>query len=261
MSDWALHEAQCETILLNLEDGSVDHVIADPPYSKAVHDSVRSAKRNDARDVRDFECRTRRTVDLGFAHLTPKLRNFCAREFARLAKRWVAVFSDVESCHLWRQSLEKAGLEYVRTCQWVREGGAPQFSGDRPSSGFETITLAHRPGRKRWNGGGKAGTYVHPIVANRKGQQGSRVHTTQKPLGLMLDLIDDFTDLDDLVLDPFAGSGTTGCAAIQRGRRFIGIERMSEHAATARERLEAAAMGETTRSVRAKQIPMFGAKP
>jgi site-specific DNA-methyltransferase (adenine-specific) len=49
-------------------------------------------------------------------------------------------------------------------------------------------------------------------------------HPTQKPLGLLKKIITQFTDKDDLILDPYMGSGTTLRAAMDLGRRAIGIE-------------------------------------
>jgi DNA modification methylase len=51
-----------------------------------------------------------------------------------------------------------------------------------------------------------------------------REHPTQKPLSLMMWVIDNFTAKDCTILDPFMGSGTTGVACVQTGRNFIGIE-------------------------------------
>jgi DNA modification methylase len=260
-----------EDVLPTLPDGAVHHVITDPPYSRVVHSSVRSSGRNTHPDVAEFSCRTRRTVDLGFDHLSPALRRFCSRQFARLTTRWTLAFSDVESCWMWRHSLIAAGLDYVRTCEWRRIGGAPQFSGDRPASGFETITCAHQRGRKEWNGGGHAGSwdgivYEEPIVANRKGQQGSRLHKTQKPLAMMEAIISDFSDPGDIILDPFCGSGTTGVACLRLGRRFIGIEQCPradvpndpDYFGIAVARLEAEEAGSDYVSAKAGQVPMFG---
>ena len=118
--------------------------------------------------------------------------------------------------------------------------------------------MAHVIGKRAWNGGGSAGVYTHPIVANRKGQQGSRLHPTQKPIGLMLDLVRDFTAPNDIVLDPFAGSGTTGEACLLLGRRFVGVELDPNHADTARARLDR--VTETLPGAnyrRAKQETMF----
>ena len=77
----------------------------------------------------------------------------------------------------------------------------------------------------------------------------------------MLRLVELFTDPDDLVLDPFCGSGTTGVACLRLGRRFIGIEKDATYAAVARERLEAESKGLTLRDARAGQLPMFGGEP
>lgn len=264
---WVVLHARGENVLPVLPAKSVDHVITDPPYSEQIHKSVRSAKRNEWPDAYPnagkngldyYVCRARRKIDLGFEHLSATLRRFCAREFARVSSRWVATFSDVESCHLWRRSLVASGLEYVRTAEWRRLAGAPQFTGDRPASGFETITLAHPRGRKRWNGGGKAGSYEFPVVQNCSGHRGQRVHPTQKPIELMMALVEDFTDPDEVVLDPFVGSGTTGVACLRLGRRFIGVEQDEGHAKTARERLAAEEAQSTIQAARAGQLGLFG---
>lgn len=61
---------------------------------------------------------------------------------------------------------------------------------------------------------------------------------TVKPVELMQWLCRLVTPLGGLILDPFAGSGTTGMAALREGFRFIGIEQDADHAATARLRIE-----------------------
>lgn len=64
------------------------------------------------------------------------------------------------------------------------------------------------------------------------------VHEWQKPLSLMRRLICLYTNHDDLVIDPFMGSGTTVLAAVLEGRRAIGIEKCPERFAVAKMRLE-----------------------
>ena len=73
----------------------------------------------------------------------------------------------------------------------------------------------------------------------------------------MIALIADFTDPDDIILDPFCGSGTTGVAAIRLGRRFIGIERNPTWAALSIEHIQAEAAGSTLQAARAGQEPLF----
>lgn len=221
-----LWHGDCRDVLPRLDP--VAHVITDPPYSEHVHGASRSSRMVSANDRGGrYGADTRRNVDLGFAHLDPDLRRFCAAEFARLATRWTLVFSDVESDHLWRDDLEASGLDYVRTGAWIKVGATPQFSGDRPATGFEAVTICHQPGRKRWNGGGKHALWTHPIVLDR-GRNGARLHTTQKPQELMHELVTQFTDEGETILDPFAGSGTTLVAARMLGRKSIGVEQ-DEH--------------------------------
>lgn len=235
-----LYYGECEDVLPLL--GPVDHVITDPPYSQHVHGAARSKRMQSANDRGGrYGADTRRTVDLGFTHLSPELRALCAEQFARLARRWVLVFSDAESGHLWRDDLTRHGLDYVRTGAWVKIGATPQFSGDRPASGFEPITISHPPGRKRWNGGGKHAVWPVPIVLDR-GRNGARLHSTQKPEALMLALVDQFTDSDETVLDAFAGSGTTLVAAARLGRYAVGIERDEKHCETTAKRLTQGAL-------------------
>ncbi len=158
----------------------------------------------------------------------------------------------------WQDALTADGIQSPRRIGiWVKPDGQPQFSGDRPGVGYESIVITHAKGRSRWNGGGKVGVFT--FIKNSPG--GSHFHETQKPLPLMLELVELFTDPDDLILDPFCGSGTTGVACLRLGRRFIGIERDTKYAAIAVERLEAEANGMNLRDARAGQMPMFGAVP
>lgn len=177
-----------------------------------------------------------------------------AAQFARLSSRWIVAFCQVEAAVLWSDALNTGGAVTKRIGVWVKPDGMPQFTGDRPSMGYESMVFAHRKGRSKWNGGGRVGVFTHNKNDERTG------HETQKPLPLMLELVELFTDPGDIVLDPFAGSGTTGIACLRLGRRFIGIERDEKYAAIATERLQAEANGLSLRDSRAGQIPMFPAE-
>ena len=217
---WTLHLGDCIAGLATLDDKSVDHVICDPPYDEHTH----AAGRRGATGVVESETSKRatfnRTRDLGFAALRPDQMTDLGAHFGRVAKRWVAIFCSLEMVSDWKHSV----------------GSTPQFTGDRPAVAAEAIVLAHPKGRKRWNAGGKHGFYEHPIVLNR-GAGEVRCHTTQKPLALMKELIEDFSLPGDLILDPFAGSGTTGVAARMLGRRFLGWELSPAYHAIACRRL------------------------
>lgn len=234
MTSWILNHGDCldpVSGIASLADRSVDHVICDPPYGERTHTNHRVGS---TAKYRGISASPSRAKEIGFDPLTPEQMRGCAEQFARVANRWLIVFCEIEQASAWQSEIERVGLDYVRTGAWVKPGSTPQFSGDRPAVGFEAIVIAHRKGRKRWNGGGKHGMWTHPIV---KPQTGERLHTTQKPLDLMTELVEDFTDPGDLILDPFAGSGTTAIAALMLGRRFVGWERDANYHAIATRRI------------------------
>lgn len=70
----------------------------------------------------------------------------------------------------------------------------------------------------------------------RASERGERFHPTQKPIALMRFCIERITDAE-VILDAYMGSGTTGVAAVQMGRKFIGIEREPKYFAIACERI------------------------
>jgi site-specific DNA-methyltransferase (adenine-specific) len=196
--------------------GEVDSIITDPPYDAKTHANARSLRGRHLASTIDFDCFTE-----------DQFIEFCKCAVIQ-AKRWV-----VMSC-AWRHAaqLEKAGVPLVRFGIWHKPNGAPQFTGDRPGTGWEAVAILHREGRKRWNGGGHHAVWVCNI------EQGE--HPTQKPLPLLLDWVKKFTDEEETVLDPFMGSGTTGVACLKLGRKFIGIEKRADYFDIACRRIEAA---------------------
>lgn len=224
--------------LASLADKSVDHVITDPPYEAEAHTLQRRVKRGSGGQVQLDDGRVAYVEPLSFEPLSFETRSSVGRETGRIVRRWVVAFGQVEAAMKWRDAMEAGGLNYRRTGVWVKPDGMPQYSGDRPGMGYESIVIAHATGRSKWNGGGRHGVWVFnkigPEDRNRTG------HETQKPVALMEALVRDFTDPGELVCDPFAGSGTTGVACIRLGRRFIGWERDPKYFAVAVKRLQGA---------------------
>lgn len=224
-----IYHGDCLGVLPQLTQ--VDHVITDPPYSEHTHGKQWVASALSANGDRRTGSKW---AGLGFDAITAETQRVIAEHSVRIAQRWTLAFTDIESISGWRESLTAAGLDYVRTCIWDKVDSAPQFTGDRPAAGCEAICVAHPPGAKRWNGGGRRNLFRHPVNGSWKG---SKPHPTTKPLALMRELIELFTDPGDLILDPFMGSGTTLRAAKDLGRRAIGIEISEEFCAVAVERL------------------------
>lgn len=252
-SRWCLIHGDNAEVLPTLPDKSVGHVITDPPYEAESHTKQRRILGGPGRNG---DAKLIRSAPVSFAAITEAERDWCGREFARVSARWSLVFCQVEGVLRWRDALEAGGARRMRSCVWVKPNGQPQMTGDRPGTGYEMFAVAHSKARSRWNGGGRRGVFEHCVDANFS--RDIRQHETQKPLSLMLELVELFTDPDDVVLDPFAGSGTTGVACLRLGRRFIGVERDAKYAAVARERLEAEVQGLSLRDARAGQQSLFG---
>jgi site-specific DNA-methyltransferase (adenine-specific) len=225
--------------LATLADKSVDHVITDPPYEAEAHTLQRRTKedRGEGRQAGGGDRWIVVEAPLDFAPMTPEGRLQVAAQFARVARRWIVVFCQAEAVQAWREALEAAGARYKRACVWVKPDAQPQLTGDRPGMGYESIVVAHAPGRSRWNGGGRVGVYVENKNRSDLERTG---HPTQKPIALMESLVRDFTDPGDLVLDAYAGSGTTGAACRRLGRRFLGFERDPRYHAMAERRISLA---------------------
>lgn len=257
---WCVIHGDNADVLPMLPDKSVAHVITDGPYSPHVHSKQRRMLHGSGGRQAAGQAAGRGLIgpaSLGFDALTPEVRARCSIEFARLVERWVLAFTNAEGQSDWERDLEVAGLRHIRVGAWVKIAAQPQLTGDRPGVGFEAIEIAHTSARCRWNGGGHHAVWTHAIATDRNGY-GDRVHTTQKPVPLMLELVELFTDPNEIILDPFAGSGTTGVACLRLGRRFIGVEKDAKYAAVARERLAAESQGLTLRDARAGQTSLFG---
>lgn len=200
---------------------TVDVVITDPPYGIQTHAGARTnpekAYQSDARKLITFDS------------ISPDDFLQAAETFCRLARRWVVMTCEWRYMHL----LDASGL-LVRFGVWVKRNGAPQFTGDRPGTGWEAIAILHRQGKKHWNGGGKRAVYEATV------QTVSRDHPTQKPERLISQFVSDFSDHGEVILDPFMGSGTTGVAALQLGRKVIGIELDQQYYDIACHRIEKA---------------------
>ncbi|RTL22380.1 MAG: site-specific DNA-methyltransferase [Rhodocyclaceae bacterium] len=144
-----------------------------------------------------------------------------------------ATFIDWRQLPTMTDALQAGGWVWRGVSVWHKPGARPQQG--RPVADCEFIvwgTAGPRPqGRAK-------GEPVGPRLFSGKAPSGaSRIHQTQKPVELLAQWVDLLCPADGVVLDPFAGSGSTGEAAIACGRRFIGIELHPHYADVMRTRL------------------------
>ena len=217
IGDCTLYLGDCLTVLPTL--ATVDSVITDPPYEAIMHKAKVSASRRIRSDGRpdikplDFDC-----ID--------DIRDDIANLIAGMCDGWSLIFCTPEGVGRWADVINASNAKYKRACIWVKPDSTPQLNGQGPAMGYENIIASWcGTGHSRWNAGGKRGVYTH--LTNSRDRHGT--HPTEKPVRLMKELIADFTNQGDLIADPFMGSGTTGVACAQMGRKFIGIEKSREY--------------------------------
>lgn len=206
----------------------VDHAIFDPPYEDELHKAIGRIRRNDGREMID---------ELGFDGVNG-IRPDIVSNCVRLSSGWVIIFTLAEGVREWRDELQSCGAKYDTCLAWVKPDAAPRFNGQGAARGFEcAVTAWAGKGYRTWNAGGKRGVYTHCVNTNRYGG-----HPTEKPLPLMMEILKDFTNHGQTVLDPFCGSGTTIVACEKMGRRGIGIEMNEEYFNLACKRVEEATL-------------------
>lgn len=248
---WHVEQGDCLPWLATLPDRCAAHVITDPPYEAEAHTPDRVVGVWD-RTARRTTGRRRKTIP--FAPMSDELRAHVARNIVRVNGGWAVVFAQLEGLHPWNAAMLAAGATKRPPGIWSKPNANLRSFGDYWSCPAEVIAL-YSCGASRWRGGCKLGLYTFPILNGFFREEWT--HPTAKPLDLMLALIADFTDPGDVILDPFAGSGTTGVAALRLGRRFIGCELDPKYHAIACERLTAEARGSTLIAQRAGQTSIF----
>lgn len=250
---WTVHEGDALDVLAAMPAASVDLCIADPPYSSG------GMMRGDraSPDTTGKYSRAKRSLEvLGD---TRDQRQWLAwagawlRSVARVCKPGaiVAVFVDWRQLPLLTDAFGLGGLVMRGIAVWHKRMGRPQPG--RPRQECEFIVWGTVGGRKRV-GGWQPGLYTETI--------GSRERDIfcQKPVALLRKLVQ-WAPAGSVILDPFAGSGTTGEAAVLEGRQVVLIDSSQANAEHCRRRLEALDAPPTgrTRSQRARAPAMSAA--
>ena len=230
----------------------VDLVFADPPYNLQLQgdlkrpDDSRVDAVNDAWDkFASFSV---------YDDFTRAWLIACRRVMKRSATLWV-----IGSYHnIFRVGtiLQDLGFWILNDVVWRKSNPMPNFRGRRFTNAHETLIWAARePGGKGYTFNYEALKAGNDDVQMRsdwmlalctgeerlKGGDGKKLHPTQKPEALLARVILATSRPDDLVLDPFCGTGTTGAVAKRLGRRFVGIERDAGYAAAAQTRIASVA--------------------
>jgi modification methylase len=237
----------CVEAMNALPEASVDLVFADPPYNLQLKgelhrpDNSRVDAVDDAWDKFD-----------GFAAYDRFTRDWLAAA-RRVLKPDGAIWVIGSYHNIFRvgAAMQDLGYWILNDVVWRKSNPMPNFRGKRLTNAHETMIWAARDeaGKYTFNyealkqlndGLQMRSDWVMPICSGAerlKDGAGAKLHPTQKPEALLHRILVGSTNLGDLVLDPFFGSGTTGAAAKRLGRRFIGIEREAAYREAAEARI------------------------
>lgn len=230
---WQIVHGDALRTLIDMPDGCADAIICDPPYSsggftrsdrmastsnKYVQTGTQIARPDFAGDNRD----QRGYLQWCTVWMDEALR--VTRSGGSLL-----VFTDWRQIAVTIDAVQEGGWVWRGIVPWDKgEGTRPRRGGFRSQAEYVVWATA---GPLRDDHDEYLPGWIHVPVT-----QTDKHHITGKPTDLMRELVR-IVPVDGLVVDPFAGSGTTGVAAIECGRRFIGVEKTAEYADVARARL------------------------
>lgn len=215
-----LLQGDCLELMTSIPDSSVDAVITDPPYGI----DFQSAWRIEAERM-------------------PKIANDKAPFIwwlygaARVLKisGVLICFCRWDTQEAFKSAIEWAGLSVKSQVIWDREvHGMGDLKGSFAPQ-HDVIWFAVK-------GKGFSFPRKRPksILRHQRVNGCSLVHPNEKPVDLMLDIVKSVTNVGDVVLEPFMGSGSTGVACVNTGRNFIGIEKDPSYFEIAKKRIEEA---------------------
>lgn len=209
-------QGDCIEVMKRIPDKSIDLVLTDPPYGMDYQSSWRTDKYDKiANDV---------SLDWLDTFLTQAYR-------VLKDDTHIYLFCNDFAISDFRKALERAAFNPKRALVWVKNNHTiGDLEGDYGNK-TEFIVWGHK-GRRELNGHRDTN-----VIQERR--QATDLHPTQKPIDLMSYFIEKSSKPNEIIIDPFLGSGTTAVACKQLNRNFIGIEISSKYCEIARKRLEA----------------------
>lgn len=221
----------CFELLASLEDKTVDLVLIDPPYDISRPTNFQSGEET-GKDTDRF----RISMDFGEWDKNFTGLEIAIRECFRVLKDGgtMICFYDLWKIETLKSYLEAAGFVQIRFIEWIKTNPVPINSKiNYLTNSREVAVLGVKKSKPTFHSEYDNGIYQYPICQDK-----GRFHPTQKPLALIADLINKHSNEGEIVLDCFAGSCTTGVAAVLNNRQFIGCELDAEYYEKAVQRLK-----------------------
>ncbi|MDE1151260.1 MAG: DNA methyltransferase [Micavibrio sp.] len=237
----------CIEIMKSLPARSIDLIFADPPYNLQLGGDLTRPDNSKVAGVDDA---------------WDKFSSFA--EYDKFTKAWFLearrllkddgamwVIGSYHNVFRMGAQLQDLGFWILNDIVWRKTNPMPNFRGRRFTNAHETLIWAAKSENSKYRFNYDAMKALNEDLQMRsdwtiplctggerlKKGDGQKAHPTQKPEALLHRVILSSTDIGDVILDPFFGTGTTGAVAKKLGRDFIGIEREKDYIAHAKERI------------------------
>ena len=224
-----------------MQENSVDMIFADPPYY--LSNGGITVKSGQMVSVNKAGWDVSKGVEADY-----KFHNKWIKAAQRILKpngtMWIS--GTYHSIYLCGHSLQVNNLKILNDITWFKPNGAPNISCRYFTASHETLLWAKKDPKAKHTFNYEAMKYnkwesdvfkkedkqmrsVWSIPTPGPSEKKHGKHPTQKPLALLERIVLASTNPGDTILDPFAGSSTTGLAAVKHARRFIGIDSSEEY--------------------------------
>jgi modification methylase len=241
-------ETDCVEAMNSLPADSIDLIFADPPYNLQLRGDLHRPD-NSKVDAVDNDW----DKFSSFALYDTFTKNWLSAA-RRILKPNGAIWVVGSYHNIFRvgSEIQNQGFWILNDVVWRKSNPMPNFRGMRLTNAHETLIWASKSEESKYtfnydalkslnDGIQMRSDWVLPICTGHerlKNERGDKAHPTQKPESLLHRIIVATTKPNDVVLDPFFGTGTTGAVAKKLGRDFIGIEREPAYIKVAKERIK-----------------------
>ena len=236
-----LYHGDCLEILSNIQGDSIEMIFSDPPYNLSNGGITCHAGRMVSVNKGNWD----KSNGIGVDHeFSLNWLSACKRVLKDDGTIWIS--GTMHNIYSIGYALQQLGFKLLNEITWFKPNAAPNLSCRYFTHSHETIIWAAKSvaSRHKFNyglmkqfGGGKQMrsfwadikdtekvTDIWSLTSPAPNEKLLGKHPTQKPISLMERIILSSTNENDLILDPFTGSSTTGVAAIRHNRQFIGID-------------------------------------
>ncbi len=204
----------CFSYLEKIEDNSIDLILTDPPYDISKKSGFSSGKLSKFNQI---------SIDFGYWDTGIDLDKLF-KEYYRVLRKGgtLVLFYDIWKSGMIKEFATKYKFKQPRIGQWLKNNPVPVNSKTNYLSNCSEYFFSFvKDKNATFNSEYDNGIYNFPLCHGKERLE----HPTQKPLGLIKNLVLKHSKEGDLVLDTFSGTGTTAIACIQTDRKYICIER------------------------------------